>query len=95
MMSKKQIIYIKEDILNSFTTPSSKDRISKLLDSLEQGRIRPKYLMDRVAYLIRMGHSDLQKIEQLQEIHDYKMYLEKNKDEYGEINENKSNYSYS
>ena len=89
-MSKKQILTIKEEILDSFTTSAGKSQASRLLESLDEGRVRPKYVMQRLEYLIRMGHSNLDNKDTLKEMYDFKLYYEKNKDEMSDYNENKN-----
>lgn len=90
MMSKKQLLTIKEDIIDSFKTNSSKDNASRLLGHLEDGRVRPKYVLQRLEYLIRMGHSSIDNKDKLKEMYDFKVYYEKNKDEMSDFNENKN-----
>ena len=89
-MSKKQLLTIKQEIIDSFNTTGSKDNVSRYFDLLEEGRVRPKYVIQRVEYLIRMGHSNIKNKDELKEMYDFKLYYEKNKDEISDYYENKN-----
>jgi hypothetical protein len=90
MMSKKQLLTIKQEIIDSFNTTGSKDNVSRYFDLLEEGRVRPKYVIQRLEYLIRMGHSNIKNKDELKEMYDFKLYYEKNKDEISDYYENKN-----
>ena len=90
MMSKKQLLTIKQEIIDSFNTTGSKDNVSRYFDLLEEGRVRPKYVIQRLEYLIRMGHSNIKNKDELKEMYDFKLYYEKNKDEMSDYYENKN-----
>ena len=89
-MSKRQLLTIKQEIIDSFKTNSSKDNASRLLRHLEDGRVRPRYVLQRLEYLIRMGHSNIENINKVKEMYDFKLYYEKNKDEMSDYYENKN-----
>lgn len=89
-MSKRQLLTIKQEIIDSFDTPASKENASRFFDLLEDGRVRPKYVVQRLEYLIRMGHSNIKNIDKLKEMYDFKLYYEKNKDEMSDYYENKN-----
>ena len=89
-MSKKQLLTIKQEIIDSFDTPASKTNVSRYFDLLEEGRVRPKYVVQRLEYLLRMGHSNIKNIDELKEMYDFKLYYEKNKDEMSDYYENKN-----
>ena len=89
-MSKRQLLTIKQEIIDSFDTPASKANVSRYFDHLEEGRIRPKYVVQRLEYLIRMGHSKIENTDKLKEMYDFKLYYEKNKDEMSDYYENKN-----
>ena len=89
-MSKKQLLTIKKEIIDSFNTTGSKDNVSRYFDLLEEGRVRPKYVIQRLEYLIRMGHSNIKNKDELKEMYDFKLYYEKNKDEISDYYENKN-----
>ncbi len=89
-MSKKQLLTIKQEIIDSFNTTGSKDNVSRYFDLLEEGRVRPKYVIQRLEYLIRMGHSNIKNKDELKEMYDFKLYYEKNKDEISDYYENKN-----
>jgi len=90
MMSKRQLLTIKQEIIDSFNTPASKANVSRYFDLLEEGRVRPKYVVQRLEYLIRMGHSNIENTDKLKEMYDFKLYYEKNKDEMSDYYENKN-----
>tara|TARA_R100000329_G_scaffold24632_1_gene23309 strand:+ start:186 stop:473 length:288 start_codon:yes stop_codon:yes gene_type:complete len=90
MMSKKQLMTIKQEIIDSFDTPASKENVSRFFDLLEEGRVRPKYVVQRLEYLMRMGHSSIKNKDKLKEMYDFKLYYEKNKDEMSDYYENKN-----
>jgi len=90
MMSKRQLFTIKQEIIDSFDTPASKANVSRYFDLLEEGRVRPKYVVQRLEYLIRMGHSNIKNTDELKEMYDFKLYYEKNKDEMSDYYENKN-----
>ena len=81
---------IKQEIIDSFNTSGSKDNVSRYFDLLEEGRVRPKYVIQRLEYLIRMGHSNIKNKDELKEMYDFKLYYEKNKDEISDYYENKN-----
>lgn len=89
-MSKKQLLTIKQEIIDSFNTTGSKDNVSRYFDLLEEGRVRPKYVIQRLEYLIRMGHSNIENLDRVKEMYDFKLYYEKNKDEISDYYENKN-----
>ena len=89
-MSKKQLLTIKQEIIDSFDTPASKENVSRFFDLLEEGRVRPKYVVQRLEYLMRMGHSNIKNKDKLKEMYDFKLYYEKNKDEMSDYYENKN-----
>ena len=89
-MSKKQLLTIKQEIIDSFNTTGSKDNVSRYFDLLEEGRVRSKYVIQRLEYLIRMGHSNIKNKDELKEMYDFKLYYEKNKDEISDYYENKN-----
>ena len=94
-MNKNQLLAIEEEILDSMKTPASKETVSKLYTGLKKASgqwdaIRPKYFLQRLEYLIRMGHSNIENIDKVKEMYDFKLYYEKNKDEMSDYNENKN-----
>lgn len=89
-MSKNQLLTIREEILESMKTPASKDRMANVLSQLESGNVRPKYVVQRLEYLMRMGHSNIENKNKLREMYDFKLYYEKNKDEMSDYYENKN-----
>lgn len=89
-MSKNQLLTIREEILESMKTPASKDSMSNVLRQLESGNVRPKYVVQRLEYLMRMGHSNIENKNKLREMYDFKLYYEKNKDEMSDYYENKN-----
>ena len=89
-MSKRQLLTIKQEIIDSFDTTASKENASRFFDLLEEGRVRPKYVVQRLEYLIRMGHSNIENRNKLREMYDFKLYYEKNKDEMSDYYENKN-----
>lgn len=89
-MSKNQLLTIREEILESMKTPASKDRMANVLRQLESGSVRPKYVIQRLEYLMRMGHSNIENKNKLREMYDFKLYYEKNKDEMSDYYENKN-----
>lgn len=89
-MSKNQLLTIREEILESMKTPASKDRMANVLRQLESGHVRPKYVIQRLEYLMRMGHSNIENKNKLREMYDFKLYYEKNKDEMSDYYENKN-----
>jgi len=46
--------------------------------------------LQRLEYLIRMGHSSIENIDKVKEMYDFKLYYEKNKDEMSDYYENKN-----
>jgi|TARA_R100000455_G_C6267249_1_gene122574 hypothetical protein len=94
-MTKHQLFTIEGEILDSMKTPASKETIRKLYVALgnasgQWDAISPKYFLQRLEYLIRMGHSSIENIDKVKEMYDFKLYYEKNKDEMSDYYENKN-----
>ena len=89
MISKKQLLYIRDDIINSIDNVGGKQRLTEIFRSLEMGRVRAKYVVHRLEYYGRMGYTDINTKKKMIDLYNQKMYFEKNKDEYGDLDENK------
>ena len=89
MISKKQLLYIRDDIINSIDNSGCKQRLTDLFRSLEMGRVRAKYVVNRLEYYGRMGYTSINTKKKIMDLYNQKMYFEKNKDEYGDLDENK------
>ena len=94
-MTKHQLFTIEGEILDSMKTPASKETMRKLYVALGRtsnqfDSVSPKYFLQRLEYLIRMGHSDIENLDKVKEMYDFKLYYEKNKDEMSDYYENKN-----
>ena len=94
-MSRQQLFAIEDEILDSMNTPASKETIRKLYVALRKASgqfdsVSPKYFLQRLEYLIRMGHSNIENLDKVKEMYDFKLYYEKNKDEMSDYYENKN-----
>ena len=94
-MTKHQLFTIEGEILDSMETPASKETMRKLYVALRKpsgqfDSVSPKYFLQRLEYLIRMGHSSIENIDKVKEMYDFKLYYEKNKDEMSDYYENKN-----
>ena len=63
---------IKQEIIDSFDTPASKENVSRFFDLLEEGRVRPKYVVQRLEYLMRMGHSSIKNKDEMSDYYENK-----------------------
>tara|TARA_R100001509_G_scaffold67007_3_gene37229 strand:+ start:304 stop:597 length:294 start_codon:yes stop_codon:yes gene_type:complete len=89
-LSKKQLLTIKSEIIDSMQTNAGKTNTSRYFRMLEEGRVRARYVVQRIEYLIRMGHSNIKNINKLREMYDFKLYYEKNKDEMSDYYESEN-----
>ena len=90
MISKTQLLYIEDEVINSIDNTGAKERMMQLFNSLKHSTlIRTRYVVNRLEYYGRMGYTDINTKEKIKELYNQKMYFEKNKDEYGDLNENK------
>ena len=94
-MTRHQLFTIEGEILDSMKTPASKETMRKLYVALgkasnQYDSVSPKYFLQRLEYLIRMGHSSIENIDKVKEMYDFKLYYEKNKDEMSDYYENKN-----
>ena len=94
-MTKHQLFAIEGEILDSMKTPASKETIRNLYIALRKASgqfdsVSPKYFLQRLEYLIRMGHSNIENLDRVKEMYDFKLYYEKNKDEISDYYENKN-----
>ena len=89
MITKKQLLYIRDDVIDSINNVGAKDRLTEVFRALEMGRVRAKYVVNRLEYYGRMGYTDINTKKKIMDLYSQKMYFENNKDEYGDLNENK------
>ena len=69
-MTKHQLFTIEGEILDSMETPASKETMRKLYVALRKpsgqfDSVSPKYFLQRLEYLIRMGHSSIDNIDKI------------------------------
>lgn len=89
-LTKQQLLKIKDEVIDSMQTNAGKTNTSRYFRMLEEGRVRARYVMQRIEYLIRMGHSNIENIDKLREMYDFKLYYEKNKDEMSDYYESEN-----
>nr|MDB4346160.1 hypothetical protein [bacterium] len=88
-ISRNQLIFLKSEIISSMTNNGAKKSIEVVFQHLEDGSVTAKHAERRIVYYIRMGYSKIKSWNTIKELYGVKKYYTDNKDEYGDIYENK------
>ena len=88
-MNRDKLMFLKSEIMNSMTNNGAKKSTEVVFQHLEDGSVTAKYAERRIVYYIRMGYSKIKSWDKVKELYGVKKYYADNKDEYGDIYENK------